>query len=102
MSALILLAGVFVLDYFYYYKMLVGSVNRAYAIDTAYKNKAVQGVQLFGLSTEIRDAIGKPHRSKYYVWAFYGLFVLFGIAFILSILFGYVPVNGGSGGFKPL
>ena len=88
----------FILDYFYYYKMLLGAVKRGYQIDEAYKNKEVHGVKLFGMTTEIRDAIGKPHWSKYYVWAFYGLIMLFGVIFIACIIFGYPPAsNTGAG-----
>ena len=86
-----MLGGVFILDYFYYYKMLLGAVERGYQIDRAYKDRLIDGVKMFGLSTEIRDAIGRPHLSKVFVWAFYGLVFVLGIFFIASILLGYVP-----------
>lgn len=90
-SGLVLLLSIFVLDYCYYYRMLLGAVERGYQIDKAFKEKPLDGISLFGMSTEIREAIGKPHRSKYYVWAFYGLVLVFGIVFIFGILFGYTP-----------
>ena len=86
-----MLVGVFFLDYFYYYKMLLGAVKRGYQIDQAYKDRLVDGVKMFGLSTEIRDAIGRPHLSKVFIWIFYGLVFILGIIFIASILLGYAP-----------
>ena len=86
-----MLVGVFLLDYFYYYKMLLGAVERGYQIDQAYKDRLVDGVKMFGLSTEIRDAIGRPHLSKVFVWIFYGLVFALGIIFIVGIFMGYVP-----------
>jgi hypothetical protein len=90
-SGLVLLVSVFVLDYFYYYKMLLGSVERGYQIDKLFSEKPLSELTMMGMSTEISRAIGKPHASKYYVWAFYGLVLVFGIVFIIGILLGYVP-----------
>jgi uncharacterized membrane protein YwzB len=92
-----MLVGVFVLDYFYYYKMLLGAVERGYQIDRAYKDKLIDGAKMFGLSTEIRKAIGKPHLSKFYVWTFYGLVFALGIIFVIGILFGYAPTLNSNG-----
>jgi len=96
-SGLVLLISIFVLDYGYYYKMLLGAVERGCQIDKAFKEKPLDGIDLFGMSTEIRKAVGKPHRSKYYVWAFYGLVLTFGIVFIIGILFGYHPPTKTTG-----
>jgi hypothetical protein len=90
-SGLVLLASVFVLDYFYYYKMLLGAVERGYQIDDMYKEKPLDELKMFGMSRMISEAIGKPHWSKYCVWAFYGFVFVFGIVFIVGILFWYVP-----------
>ena len=90
-SGLVLLTSVFVLDYFYYYKMLIGAVKRGYQIDQMFKQKPLDDLKMFGMSTMISQAIGKPNKSKYYVWAFYGFVLVFGIVFIISILLGYVP-----------
>jgi hypothetical protein len=86
-----MLIGVFGLDYFYYYKMLVGAVKRGYEIDQAYKDKLVDGCKMFGMSTMIRDEIGKPGTSKRFLGLFYGLVFALGIIFMLGILFGYTP-----------
>lgn len=90
-SGLVLLSSIFVLDYFYYYKMLLGAVERGYQIDKTYNEKPLNELKMFGMSTEISKAIGKPHDSKYYVWAFYCFVLAFGIVFIIGILLGYVP-----------
>lgn len=92
-----MLGGVFVLDYFYYYKMLLGAVERGYQIDRAYEDRLIDGAKMFGLSTEIRNAIGRPHLSKVLVWIFYGLVFALGIIFIASILLGYAPTFNSNG-----
>lgn len=91
-----MLAGVFCLDYFYYYKMLLGAVNRGYEIDKFYKDKLVDGCKMFGMTTMIRDAIGESGWSKFFIWIFYGLIFALGAVFIYGILMGYapIPING--------
>jgi len=71
--ALVLLAGVFILDYCYYYKMLLGSVDKGYQIDDGFKEMKIAGSRMFGMSHMIRDRIGPKGRSKYYMWAYYGV-----------------------------
>ena len=88
---LAMLLGVFGLDYFYYYKMLLGAVKRGYEIDEAYKNRQVDDTRIFGMTTMIRDEIGKPGKSKVFIWLFYGLVFVLGIIFILGVLLGYAP-----------
>lgn len=94
---LIMLLGIFVLDYFYYYKMLLGAVERGYQIDRAYKDRTVDGAKMFGLSTEISKAIGRPHLSKILVLIFYGFVFALGIVFIVGILVGYPPTLNNKG-----
>jgi hypothetical protein len=92
-----MLSGVFALDYFYYYKMLLGAVERGYQIDRAYKDKLIDGAKMFGMSTEIRNAIGRPNLSKVLVWIFYGLVFALGVVFIIGILLGYPPAFNSNG-----
>lgn len=92
-----MLLGVFGLDYFYYYKMLLGAVKRGYEIDEAYKNRQVDGCKIFGMTTMIRDEIGKPGKSKFFVWLFYGLIFALGVVFIACILLGYTPTFNNNG-----
>lgn len=93
-SALIILAGIFVLiamfiiDYKYYYKMLLGAVRRGYELDKEFSNRP--GHKYFSLSTHIRDAIGKRNISRYFVLLFYILPIAGGLIFMVFILLGYV------------
>jgi hypothetical protein len=90
-----MLVSVFCLDYFYYFKMLLGAVNRGYEIDEAFKNNKIDGYKVFGMTTMIRDSVGDPvgktKRSAILVWTFYGIILALGIAFIIIILLGYAP-----------
>ena len=92
-----MLVGVFGLDYFYYYKMLLGAVKRGYEIDEAYKDRQVDNTKIFGMTTMIRDEIGKPRKSKVFIGLFYGLVFALGIVFILGVLLGYVPTFNNNG-----
>jgi len=89
------LLGVFALDYLYYYKMLIGAVRRSYQMDEAFRGKQLAGASFLGMSTMIRDSIGKPGRSKFYVAAFYLVPLAFGTVFLLAVLLGY-PLGGGN------
>lgn len=82
-----MLVGVFGLDYFYYYKMLIGAVKRGYEIDKAYRNRQVDNTKIFGMTTMIRDEIGRPGKSKVFIGLFYGLVFALGIVFILGVFF---------------
>jgi len=91
-----MLIGIFGLDYFYYYKMLLGAVKRGYQIDEAFKDRVVDGYKIFGMTTMIRDEIGRPGLSKIFIGIFYGLVFLLGAAFIVGVLLGYTPTfNNG-------
>jgi len=86
---LAMLAGLFGLDYFYYYKMLIGSVERGYELDKTFATLGEPKV--LGMTTLIRDSVGKPGRAKRYLWFFYGLVFFVGAIFLVSILLGFVP-----------
>lgn len=92
-----MLAGVFGLDYFYYYRMLLGAVERGYDIDKAYKERKVDGCEIFGMTTKISDAIGEKGKSKQLIWWFYGIVFVLGILFIIGILLGYAPTHSSNG-----
>lgn len=81
------LIGMFVVDYFYYFRMLLGAVNRGYEFDREFVN--LKGHRYFGLSTNIQDAIGKPKISKYFVIIFYGLPITAGFFFLFTVIVGY-------------
>lgn len=90
-----MLVSMLCLDYFYYYKMLRGAVNRGYEIDNAFTEK-IDGYKVFGMTTLIHNSVGdsfggKVQRSAALVWTFYGVILCLGVLFIVVILFGYVP-----------
>jgi hypothetical protein len=70
---LVLMAGVFILDYFYYFRLLLGAVEKGYEIDKAFADKRICGTRIFGLSTMIRDSVGPPDVCRQYIILFYGL-----------------------------
>jgi hypothetical protein len=86
---LLLWLAIFIIDYFYYHKCLLGAVERGYQIDEAYKGRQVAGTSMYGMTTLIRDAIGKPGRSKWYIWAVYLLVGVVGVAYLLFVAFWY-------------
>lgn len=97
-SVLITLVGlamffsVFLVDFFYYDKMLRGAVNKSYEIDDAFKDKKIYGTQLFGLSTAIKNGIGKKDISMKYIKLFYIIPLLMGTLFMLLVFFGYKQI----------
>lgn len=89
-----MLLGIFVLDYCYYYRMLLGAVERGYEIDKAYKDRKINGINIYGMTTLIRDKIGPPGRSKCYIHIFYGIIFILGIIFLYAVFKGYIPIDG--------
>jgi len=85
------LASIFVVDYFYYYRMLLGSVQRGYQIDEAFKERKIGSTHLFGMTTAIRDSVGKPGKSRWFVIAFYLVPFLLGIVSLGYIVWGINP-----------
>jgi len=89
---LALWVGIFIIDYMYYYKMLLGAVQRGYEFDKAFSNtKLYKDLCLFGLSTKIRDAIGKPGASKCYIFIFYGVVLVIAVAYLLLVILSMSP-----------
>lgn len=87
-----MLIGVFCLDYLYYYRMLLGAVDRGYEIDKAYVDR-FPGFKVFGMTTMIRNRVGDKNdgnnRSRLLVRIFYGIIFTLGIIFMSSVLLGY-------------
>lgn len=97
-AALVILFGLFLLvaiaimDYCYYYKMLLGAVRRGYEFDELLKEENFyKNFHLFGMSQKIRDAIGKAGKSKWLLLAFYGIIGLADILYLVSIIFLLKP-----------
>lgn len=89
-SGIFILVAVFVVDYGYYYKMLIGAVTRGYQFDKEFQElQAKFGRRYFGMSSTIRDSIGKTGRSKYFVMSFYLIPIGGGFVFLLLVLIGY-------------
>jgi hypothetical protein len=88
MTGIVMLTVMFLIDYFYYFKMLIGSVNVGYEFEKEFKD--MQGRhKYFTLSSSIRDAIGKPHRSKYFVMLFYSSIIVAGFVFLVVVITGF-------------
>lgn len=88
-----MLVGVFCLDYWYYYRMLLGAVKRGYEIDAAYANK-IPGVKIFGMTSMIRDEVGDGKtngRSRLLICVYYGVILALGVGFMLAVLLGHKP-----------
>ena len=82
------------IDYKYYFPMLKGAVKRGYEFDLEFQQLEQKfGRKYFGISSTIRDAIGKPEKSKLYVKLFYIIPIITGILFLLAIIIGYHPTN---------
>jgi len=85
--ALTLLLAIFILDYFYYFKLLLGAVKRGEEID---KNVRAINPNMLGLTITI-SAFVSPASAKWLLIAFYIIPLVTGLAFILAILGGYTP-----------
>lgn len=88
MTGIVMLTVMFLIDYFYYFKMLLGSVNVGYEFEKEFQS--IQSThKYFTLSSSIRNAIGKPHRSKYFVMLFYSSIIVAGFAFLVVVITGF-------------
>ena len=67
-----LLAGIFCMDYFYYYRLLLGAVERGEEIDRAYEGFSIGGTSLFGMTTMISKKVSK-RRATICLVIFYGI-----------------------------
>ena len=90
-SAVIIIFGIFFLgsifsiDFFYYYRLLLASVKQGEKIDQAYRDRTIDGSDLFGLTTTISKNVSGC-RARAVLIVFYGLPLLVGI-FSLIYLF---------------
>ncbi len=90
---LMLLVAIFIMDFYYYSKMLIGAVRRGYEFDKFFKKINIyENFHLFGMSQKIRDSIGKEGKSKNLVIAFYTIIGLAGIIYLISIVFFIKPI----------
>jgi hypothetical protein len=83
---LLLLTSIFILDYFYYFRLLLGAVDRGMEIDKAYEKREIDGIRQFGLTSMIskRVSIG---------WATFYIFIFYGIPFGVGLIFLFIVPN---------
>jgi nitrate reductase gamma subunit len=90
-----LLAGIFCMDYFYYYRLLLGAVERGEEIDKAYQGYTVGTTRLFGMTTLISKKVSK-RRAIICLVIFYGMPLVVGIlSFIYLTCFYCAEVAAG-------
>jgi len=82
-----LLIAVFILDYHYYFKLLMGAVKRGEELDKYFKERSPE---LLGMTTLISESIPEA-KARSLLLAFYGIPLLIGLVFILLILLGHAP-----------
>jgi len=84
---LVLWVAVFLMDYGYYYRMLVGAVRRGRVIEDAFGGKTLllqPRLGLFGSARKISQEIGPPEASKVFLIGFYGIVYLAGWLYLLG------------------
>jgi uncharacterized membrane protein len=86
-AGLLLWLTIFIVDYCYYYKLLLGAVRRGYEIDKAFSASPAFGtLHLFGAARLISAAIGPSGASEYIIWVYYGLVYFAGVAFLTTVM----------------
>jgi hypothetical protein len=78
---IVFLLAQFIIDYFYYFKLLLGAVKFTTKLDEKYKDK-----NLFGLTTCINDSISQKRAAGILV-AYYLIPILLGLILIVLMLF---------------
>ena len=88
---IVLLFSIFFIDFSYFYKMLLASVERGEQIDKAYENRRIDGTRLFGMTTIISKKVSRT-RSILCLIIFYGCPFLIGAACLVYLVWFYCPV----------
>jgi hypothetical protein len=89
-----LLAGIFCMDYLYYYRLLLGAVERGEQIDKAYQGYTIGATVLFGMTTLISKKISR-RRATACLIIFYGIPLVVGILSLIYLTCFYcVEVPG--------
>ena len=82
-------AAIVVLDYYYYFKLLIGAVAHTYRFDDAnFTLPAAGHFRAYGLSRRISGAIGPPGFSTYVIRAFYGMVYAAGVVYLHVLVEG--------------
>ena len=95
-SVLIISAGItlsvsmLIIDFKYYYKMLLGAVKRGYEFDNEFKElKKTYGRKYFGMTSIIKNEIGISGSSAHFVLIFYSIPIIVGIIFLYIVLISF-------------
>ena len=83
-----LLAGIFCIDKFYYYRLLLGAVERGEQIDKAFQDLTLCGTKPFGLTTAIIKKVSR-RRAKVCLIIFYGIPCIVGVVSLIYLFFFY-------------
>ncbi|MGO8843399.1 MAG: hypothetical protein ACLQF1_20425 [Methyloceanibacter sp.] len=78
--ALLLLLSIFLLDYLYYYQLLIGAVERGEAIEEGLPAAA-------RLTTKLSRRVSR-RRARNVIWTFYGIPAVAGVTFLMYMLSG--------------
>jgi hypothetical protein len=81
-----LLLSMFFLDYFYYFRLLLGAVDRGQEIEKLLQARS--SAQLGGLTLAISKAVIRKRAQRSLFW-FYVIPLLLGSGFLVSVLIGY-------------
>jgi ABC-type amino acid transport system permease subunit len=91
---LLLLISIFIIDYHYYYRLLIGAVERGEEIDKAYRDRIIDGTKLFGLTSSISNRVSR-NRARICLFFFYGTPLLVGMVSLVYLLRFYRPYPFG-------
>lgn len=101
LAAVALLVAFWVLDSQYYFKLLIGAVNRTQQIDEFFSGEDMflkinkKEIRLFGLTRSITDEIDKEAQSKNYIkskrliaWYYRTMLIAAALIFIVALIHG--------------
>jgi hypothetical protein len=85
---LLLLTSIFAMDYWYYYRLPLASVEMGSQLDRQVAGRAFSGIRLLGLTTLISAQV-TPRRARTALFVFYGVPFGVGLLALLYVLFAY-------------
>jgi hypothetical protein len=90
---ILLLASVFIIDKFYYYKLLIGTVEKAEQLEHELNPIEIKGkTQSAGITIFLTEKVSR-RMANIIIIIFYGLAFAFGIMFLLYICIAYNPIT---------
>jgi hypothetical protein len=87
---ILLLGSIFCIDFFYYYRLLMGAVEHGETIDNAFKNRTINGKRLFGLTTAITNKVSKCS-AQIWLIIFYAIPFAVGAISLIYLFWFYRP-----------